>query len=186
MATESRLEKKGGAGIDDGLRGVGAKDQTIAYLVREAHRALSADLQARIARYGVNPGMWRFLRVLWEEDAISQRDLSDRVGMTAATTVLALDRMEREALVLRVRDGKDRRVARVHLTKKGRRLREKLLPHAAEVDAVACAGLAPGDVALLKTLLTRMRVNVGRHGALAQRKPAAPRRQRPETGNQLK
>jgi MarR family transcriptional regulator, organic hydroperoxide resistance regulator len=153
--------------------GVWSKDSTIAYLVREAHRALSADLQARIGRYGVNAGMWRFLRVLWEEDAISQRDLSARVGMTAATTALALDRMEREALVLRVRDGKDRRVVRIHLTKKGRRMRDKLLPHAAEVDAVACAGLSPQNVALVKELLTRMRVNIETGGALAS---AAKRR----------
>jgi DNA-binding MarR family transcriptional regulator len=151
------------------LRGVWSKDATVAYLVREVHRALSADLQARIGRYGVNAGMWRFLRVLWEEDAISQRDLSSRVGMTGATTVLALDRMEREALVLRVRDGKDRRIVRVHLTKKGRRLRDKLLPHAADVDAIACAGIGRRDVALLKELLKQVRVNIKTKGALVQR-----------------
>ena len=152
------------------IQGVWSKDTTIGYLVREAHRALFADLQARIGHYGVNAGMWRFLRVLWEEDAISQRDLSARVGMTGATTALALDRMEREALVLRVRDGKDRRVVRVHLTKKGRGMRDKLLPHAAEVDAIACAGIGPQKLALLKDLLKQVQKNIETRGKLAKQR----------------
>jgi DNA-binding MarR family transcriptional regulator len=154
---------------DVDLDGVWSKDATVGYLVREVHRALFADLQARIGPYGVNAGMWRFLRVLWEEDAISQRDLSARVGMTAATTALALDRMEREALVLRVRDGKDRRIVRVHLTKEGRRMRDKLLPHAAEVNAIACAGIGRQKLALLMELLEQVRMNIKTKGKLAQK-----------------
>lgn len=151
-----------------------SKDATIAYLIREAHRALSRDLQLRIARYGVNPGMWRFFRVLWEEDGINQRDLSARVGMSAPTTVLALDRMEKHGFVMRVRDDEDRRVARVYLTRKGKAMQAKLLPHAAEVNALACAGFSPDEVALLRKLLTAMRGNMAA-GAKSGRKPRGQR-----------
>lgn len=175
MATK-RAPNTSPPGIEADTGRVWSKNETVAYLVREAHRALYADLQARIGGYGVNAGMWRFLRVLWEEDAISQRDLSDRVGMTGATTVLALDRMEREGLVLRVRDGRDRRVVRVHLTKKGRRMQDKLLPHAAEVDAVACDGIDRQQLQLLKRLLVQLRNNVETKGAIAkQRAKDGPR-----------
>lgn len=168
MATRRAL-KAPAIGLESDTRRVWSKNETVAYLIREAHRSLFADLQARIGPYGVNAGMWRFLRVLWEEDAISQRDLSDRVGMTGATTVLALDRMEREGLVLRVRDGRDRRVIRVHLTKKGKSMQDKLLPHAAEVDAVACDGIDRQQLQLLKRLLVQLRDNVETKGALAKR-----------------
>ncbi len=137
-----------------------AREATLAYLVREAHRAMARDLQGRIRRYGINVGVWRFLRVLWEEDGISQRELSTRVGMKAPTTALALNRMEKQGLINRVRNLEDRRITVVRLTKKGKGLREKLLPHAAKANAVACTGFSPQEIASLRRLLIAMRLNV--------------------------
>ncbi len=141
-----------------------AKDATIAYLVREAHRALALDLQNRIGPYGVNVGVWRFLRELWEQDGISQRELSARVGMRAPTTVTALDRMERQGLVLRSRNITDRRVINVNLTEKGRALRDELLPFAAEANAVACTGFSAEETALLRRLLMALKQNIEQYG----------------------
>ena len=55
-------------------------ETSLGYLVRETHRAFTRSLQARIAPHGITIGMWFFLRALWEEDGISQRALSQRVG----------------------------------------------------------------------------------------------------------
>src|SRR6266511_889072 len=60
------------------------------YLVRDAHRAFQRLLERRIAAYGVTRGQWYFLRVLWNEDGLTQRELSARVGMMEPTTVIAL------------------------------------------------------------------------------------------------
>ena len=65
------------------------------YLVRDAHRAFQRLLERRIAPYGVTRGQWYFLRVLWNADGLSQRELSMRVGMMEPTTVIALRSMER-------------------------------------------------------------------------------------------
>ena len=65
------------------------------YLVRDAHRAFQRLLEKRIAAYGVKRGQWYFLRVLWTEDGLSQRELSARVGMMEPTTVIALRSMEK-------------------------------------------------------------------------------------------
>ncbi len=45
--------------------------------------------------YGLKRGQWYFLRVLWTEDGLSQRELSARVGTMEPTTVIALRSMER-------------------------------------------------------------------------------------------
>ncbi|SDR48963.1 DNA-binding transcriptional regulator, MarR family [Rhizobiales bacterium GAS191] len=132
------------------------KDATIAYLVRAAHRALAHALQLRLAPHGVTIGMWRFLRILWERDGLSQRELSDQVGMMAPTTAVALDRMEREGLVLRVRSTADRRVVNVHLTARGKDLRVELLPLAAEVNEIACRNVRPKELALFRATLDRL------------------------------
>src|SRR5262245_22846940 len=100
---------------------------SIGYLVRDANRAFQRLLERRIAPHGITRGQWYFLRVLWEQDGLSQRELSGRVGMMEPTTVIALRGMEKAGLVRRARSVKDRRVTRVHLTPKARRMRAALL-----------------------------------------------------------
>ena len=63
---------------------------SIGYLTRIAFRFFSRALEMRTAAHGVSSGQWRFLRVLWLEDGLTQRELSRRVGMREPTTVIAL------------------------------------------------------------------------------------------------
>jgi len=125
----------------------------IGYLVRDVHRAFSRALQARIAAHGVSMGQWFFLRALWDEDGLTQRELSQRVGMMEPTTVTALNGMERRGLVERVRNAHDRRKVNIFLTPKGRELREVLLPCSVEVNDQAILGVNPGDLERALTVL---------------------------------
>ena len=61
--------------------------QSAGFLVRDANRAFQRLLEKRIAPYGVARGQWYFLRVLWTEDGLSQRELSARVGTMEPTTL---------------------------------------------------------------------------------------------------
>src|SRR5436190_5456748 len=97
------------------------------YAVRDAHRAFQRLLGKRIAAHGVTRGQWYFLRVLWTEDGLSQRELSSRVGMMEPTTVIALRSMEKAGLIRRLRSKDDRRVTHVSLTPKAKRMRDGLL-----------------------------------------------------------
>ena len=96
---------------------------SLGYLVRDANRAFQRLLERRISPHGVTRGQWYFLRVLWEEDGLSQRELSARVGMMEPTTVIALRRMEQSGLIHRSRSASDRRITVVRLTPKAKRLR---------------------------------------------------------------
>src|SRR5207245_11279728 len=75
--------------------------RSVGYLVRQTHRAFTRALQARIAPHRVSIGMWYFLRVLWQEARISQRELSQRVGVMEPATASALNNMERKGFVRR-------------------------------------------------------------------------------------
>src|SRR4026208_1391444 len=97
------------------------------YLVRDAHRAFQKLLERRIAPHGVTRGQWYFLRVLWEQDGLSQRELSARGGMMEPPTGIAARGMEKSGLIRRARSTADKRITRVHLTAKARRMRERLL-----------------------------------------------------------
>src|SRR5262245_56335410 len=132
------------------------------YLVRDAHRAFQRLLEKRIGAYGVTRGQWYFLRVLWSEDGLSQRELSARVGMMEPTTVIALRSMEKAGLIRRVRSADDKRKALVWLTPKANRLRNELLSVARGITAQAEEGLNRDDLAQFRRVIARMTANLDR------------------------
>jgi len=132
------------------------------YLVRDAHRAFQRLLERRIAPYGVTRGQWYFLRVLWSNDGLSQRELSARVGMMEPTTVIALRSMERTGLIHRVRSDDDKRKVRVMLTAKAKRLRNELLGVARGITDEAEAGVSGRDLAAFRRVIARMTANLDR------------------------
>jgi DNA-binding MarR family transcriptional regulator len=125
------------------------------YLVRQAHNALQRLLEQSIAPHGVLRGQWYFLRVLWEEEGLTQRELSARVGTKEPTTIVALRSMEAAGLVKRRRSETDRRKIHVDLTPKARRLRETLLPLAQTVSETATQALTSKETETLHTLLRK-------------------------------
>ena len=137
----------------------------IAYLLRDCQRLLSRMLAARIAAHGVSIGQWYFLRALWEEDGLTQRELSHRVGMMEPTTVTALNGMEKRGLVERVRNARDRRKMNIYLTEKGQSLRDKLIPVELEVNQLAVQGLSPAEEAAFQDALRRILHNLTEEGS---------------------
>ncbi|WP_375595140.1 MarR family transcriptional regulator [Algihabitans albus] len=132
-----------------GRDGIGAK-------LRDAHRAYNRLLQARLTEEGVTLGMWYFLCALWQEDGISQRELSRRVGTMEPTTVSALAHMERRGLVQRERDPMDQRRRVVRLTRQGKMLRGRLQPLQAQLEEPARLGLSDNEAAQFLHLLDRV------------------------------
>jgi DNA-binding MarR family transcriptional regulator len=132
------------------------------YLVRDAHRAFQRLLEKRIAAYGLRRGQWYFLRVLWTEDGLSQRELSARVGMMEPTTVIALRSMEKSGLIRRSRSADDKRRSQVCLTPKAQRMRNELLALARGITDEAEDGIARRDLALFRRVIARMTANLDR------------------------
>jgi DNA-binding MarR family transcriptional regulator len=132
----------------------------VGYLIRDVHRAFQRSLQAKIASHGVSMGQWFFLRALWDEDGLTQRELSQRVGMMEPTTVTALNSMERRGLVERVRNSHDRRKVNIFLTSKGRDLRDVLLPYAADVNEQATRNIDVAELNLTVAALHKMVTNL--------------------------
>ncbi len=139
---------------------------SVGYQIRTTHRALQRFLQLKIEPYGITLGMWYFLRALWHEDGLTQRELSRRVGTTEPTTLSAIINMEQRGLVRRVRNKKDRRKLHVHLTAKARNLQKDLIPLAREVVDTAVQGLSAREVKQLIESLGEIQKNL--HATMSQ------------------
>lgn len=137
----------------------------LAHLIKDATRALVRALQVRLAEHSVPFGHWTFLRILWEHDGLTQRELSDEAGVMEPTTAAAIRAMEELGYVARRQVPENRKNVYVHLTPLGRALKDKLVPLAKEVNNMAIRGVQPEDIAATRRTLIALLENLARDEA---------------------
>ena len=135
-------------------------EESLGYQVRMTYRALDRMLGVHLAEVGLKSGYWYYLRVLWEQDGLTQKELSEATNVKETTTVTMIAGMEAAKLVTRCRDKLDRRKLNVFLTKKGRDLEQALTPLASEINACAGKGIPKRDLQKCLSVLKKMRENI--------------------------
>ena len=150
-------------------------DDRLAHLVKDATRALVRALQMRLAAHRVSFGHWTFLRILWEGDGLTQRELSEQAGVQEPTTFAALKAMQRLGYVARRRVGSDRKKVYVFLTPRGRALRRALVPLAEEVNAIAAGRVRATDIATTRSVLLAIIENLARDEATQDKRMPSTR-----------
>lgn len=134
--------------------------RSFGFAVRRAHRAFDKALQRRLAPHGIAPGYWYYLRALWDEDGLTQKQLSSRIGVAENTTAAMVAAMMKDGLVTRTRAVDDKRKWRIALTPRAQALREELFPYALEVNRLAVADIGLTDREHFLDLIERMTANL--------------------------
>jgi DNA-binding MarR family transcriptional regulator len=120
------------------------------------HRAVHDALDAEMREQGASIWSWILLKTAAEHEGSSQREIAAHMHIEPPTLVRHLDTLAHAGLVERRRDERDRRVARVYLTKAGRKRLAELQVIAEEMDGELRALLSPHEVELLGTALMRI------------------------------
>ncbi len=165
----------------------------LAHLIRDASRAFHRALQVRLAQHGVPFGHWTFLRILWESDGLTQKELSERAGVMEPTTFTAMKAMESLGYIVRKQLPTNKKNMYVYLSEEGRALKTLLVPMAEDTNNVSIEGIAPEDIKTTRTVLLAMIENLARDELLqntptTRRKSgvAAERKQRDRTAEKDK
>src|SRR5690606_31719239 len=77
--------------------------------------------------YTITPPQFVALQWLFEHGDMTIGDLSNKMYLAFSTTTDLVDRMEKNELVVRVREEQDRRVVRIKLLKEGERIIEEVI-----------------------------------------------------------
>jgi DNA-binding MarR family transcriptional regulator len=145
----------------------------LAHLVKDATRALLRALQMRLTEHAISLGHWTFLRVLWERDGITQRELSQQVGVMEPTTFAAVKVMEQLGYVTRRRLADNKKNLYVFLTPAGRKLKNVLVPMAEDVNQVAARSISVADLTTTRRTLFAILENLAAdEAAHARRVPS--------------
>ncbi|MFB5662917.1 MarR family winged helix-turn-helix transcriptional regulator [Alteribacillus sp. HJP-4] len=101
------------AGIEKSLRHV-------SYIVKQKGREI-------LNQFPITPPQFVALQWLQEHGDMTIGELSNHMYLACSTTTDLIDRMEKNELVERVKDQKDRRVVRIHLLEKGERIIKEVI-----------------------------------------------------------
>jgi DNA-binding MarR family transcriptional regulator len=142
--------------------------QSAGYLANHMARLFAIQLAKRLQRLGLAPAQFAVLLVLWENDALTQKELVELLDLEQATVVNTLNRMERDGLIVRKRHPRDGRSQIICITPKARGLEAPATRLAIVVNAQALAGLTD---AARETLLDLMRRVVEKQRAGRKRLP---------------
>lgn len=123
-------------------------------------KALDFELRKNV---GVTLSQWRVVVTLVMHPGITQKEIADKVGVEGATLVPIIDKMERDDLLIRKPDAKDRRVNRIYLTSKSDQLWEIMLECAIRVRKSSAKDISENDLKTTMETLRKISTNLSEH-----------------------
>jgi MarR family transcriptional regulator, lower aerobic nicotinate degradation pathway regulator len=130
---------------------------SVGFLLAKAYQRACVLFKEEFEGYDLTPQQFGLLGFLWQEDGITQSELSARSQIDRTTMGGLIDRLEKEGLLARRSHPEDRRAYRICLTEKGKTLQPELTPLAAAAQARLTAKLDQQEAETLKSLLEKIR-----------------------------
>ena len=107
---------------------------TFSRLTKTAN-VISSEVHKHLAKHKLTTSQFGVLEALYKLGPMYQRDLAREIVKTTGNITTVIDNLEKNDLVRREREAKDRRYFMVVLTAKGQRLIKKIYPtHAKQID----------------------------------------------------
>lgn len=120
-----------------------------------ASRLITREYQPYLDKLGITYPQYLVLLVLWETDGLSVNAISRKLILHTNTVTPLLKRMESMGILTRKRSGEDERKVVVHLTGKGKEMREAAAAIPEKLGSrILNGGITAGELLELRTQLT--------------------------------
>ncbi len=121
----------GGSSLMNNEGNVQQHPKDIVATIEKDLRYISAIIKQKgrelLSNYTITPPQFVALQWLFEEGDMTIGELSNKMYLAFSTTTDLIDRMEKNELVVRVKDPHDRRVVRIHLLDKGKQMIDEVI-----------------------------------------------------------
>jgi DNA-binding MarR family transcriptional regulator len=130
--------------------------------VAEMRNRINSLLQEKITEHAphISFEMVEILACLWKEDGVNQQQLATLTVKDKSSITHLVGKLEKELLVSRVENERDRRNKQVYLTPAGRQLRKKLYPWVVDVYERAIADIRSEEIEACLQLIRKITENV--------------------------
>ncbi|MCK5349357.1 MAG: MarR family transcriptional regulator [Desulfobacula sp.] len=129
-------------------------DNSPGYMINSLAREMNACLYRSFRKKGfeITAPQWAVLNRLWEMEGLHQSKLAQQTTKNRHNMAMILKQLEVKGFVEKRSDAKDKRLNRVYLTKKGKALKEELIPVAVETIEKLFGGVNTKDMEAFKRI----------------------------------
>ncbi|MEK6268546.1 MAG: MarR family transcriptional regulator [Planococcus sp. (in: firmicutes)] len=110
--------------------------------------------------YTITPPQFVALQWLFEHGDMTIGDLSNKMFLAFSTTTDLVDRMEKNEMVVRIREEQDRRVVRIKLLKEGERVIEEVIQKRREYLNTVLEDFTEDESEQFAALLEKLHTNM--------------------------
>ena len=107
-----------------------------------------------------NGAQGRILYVLWQEDGVPIKTISERGGLAITSLTTLLERIEKSGLIIRQQDSGDKRKTLLFLTDKAKALKEDYDAISDRMSAIFYQGFTEDEIRNFEEYLERIRLNL--------------------------
>lgn len=107
-----------------------------------------------------NGAQGRILYVLWQEDGVPIKTVSDQCGLAITSLTTMLERMEKQGLITRIQDPSDKRKTLLFLTDKARSLKNDYDEVSNQMGDIYYRGFSEEEIQQFEGYLDRVRNNL--------------------------
>jgi DNA-binding MarR family transcriptional regulator len=116
--------------------------ESLGYLVSHLNIDLQKAFDERLKRYKLDIKLWPVLFALWQEEGITQTELSKRCDVANYTMTRLLDQLQVQGLITRHQEADNRRAFQIFLTDTAKALEQDLVREAEWINERFLANLS--------------------------------------------
>ncbi|MGI0047250.1 MAG: MarR family winged helix-turn-helix transcriptional regulator [Nitrosotalea sp.] len=127
---------------------------TLIFLASKSiERAAEHEIKQKL---GLTPSQWKVILALNMSDGLSQKELADKIYVDTSTLVPIIDKMEKNGLLERKPDLKDRRHNRLFLTKKAESTVDSIVEEIIQLRKLIYKGISKDEQESMRPHLKNM------------------------------
>ncbi|MGI2023340.1 MarR family winged helix-turn-helix transcriptional regulator [Shewanella glacialipiscicola] len=130
--------------------------ESLGYLVSHLNIELQNELDLQLKRYHLDIKLWPVLFALWQEEGISQTELSKRCDVANYTMTRLLDQLQVQGLITRHQEVDNRRAFQIFLTNEAKALEQDLVCEAERVNEKFLSSLSDEEQQQFILLLNKI------------------------------
>ena len=131
------------------------KRAPIGKYISQIYRKGNSFISKEISKFGIGSGQIMFLIELYKNDGISQEELSEILNIDKATTCRAIKKLEKEELLIKVKDENDKRAYQLYLTEKSKSIEDNIKNALNEWEKHISKELSQEEVNILINMLKK-------------------------------
>ena len=139
-------------------------ENSIGFVVNNTAKAFQKILDIELRKnVGVTISQLRVVVALIQHTGLTQKEIADKVSVEGASLVPIIDKMEKEGLLKRKPDSKDRRMNRIYLTQKADSLWNSMMECAIHIRKASTKDISEAELETTLKTLRKISKNLSEH-----------------------